>query len=197
MSTNYPSTVVPPHHLYKTTIPAAKPSGQYRLANGQNKMNLNMLLLTLLPLLAFATPITVRASAGGPIPKPIPSTCTITNPLPHSNCTNPTTTNNLKPSLNFTITHTLYAAYFDLPTPASELWTQCSEQCYGYGYEGECKSAVLAYDVPTPKGYHGGAGGELVIACLLFDESIGVGDWEAAVEREWNDVRAGSLYCRF
>jgi hypothetical protein len=173
-------------------------------------MHLTTLLHTLLPLLALADPITVRAGAGagGPVPKPIPSTCTITDPLPHSNCTTTnTTTTNLKPTLNFTELHTLYAAYFSLPTPASELWTQCSEQCYGYGErsersedgeqgdEGQCKSAVLAYDVPTPKGYYGGAGGELVIACLLFDGEIGVGDWEKAAEGEWNMVRAGNLRC--
>jgi hypothetical protein len=128
-----------------------------------------MLLLILLPLLALANPITVRAGAGSPTPKPIPSTCTLLNPLPYSNCaTTNTTANNLKPSLNFTQTHTLYAAYFDLPTPASELWTQCSEQCYGYGDEGECKSAILAYDVPTPKGYYGGAGGRACDCLFAF-----------------------------
>jgi hypothetical protein len=138
-------------------------------------MHLEMLLLTLLPLLAFANPITVRAGAGGPTPKPIPPSCTLLNPLPTSNCTTTnTTTNNLKPSLNFTELHTLYAAYFDLPTPASELWTQCSEQCYGYGErseqgnKGDCKSAVLAYDVPTPKGYYGGAGGRACDCLFAF-----------------------------
>jgi hypothetical protein len=82
-------------------------------------MYLTTLLLTLLPLV-FANPSTVRAGAGGPVPKPIPSTYTLTEPLPHSNCTN-TTSTNLKPTLNFTTTHTLFAAYFSHPIPASEL----------------------------------------------------------------------------
>jgi hypothetical protein len=89
----------------------------------------------------------------------------------------------------------LYESYFDLPTPGEELWKQCSQQCYGYGDGGECKSVVLAYDVPTPKGYYGGTGGELRVACLMFDEFLAADVFESAPEGQWSDVRAGNLHC--
>jgi hypothetical protein len=156
-------------------------------------MCLATLAAMLFSLTISATPIALRAGAGGPTPKPIPFTCTLANPLPHSNCST-TTISNYKPTSNFTSTHTLYASYFDLPTPTSELWEQCSQQCYGYGEEGECKSAVLAHDVPTPEGYYGGPGGELMIGCLMFDEYLTPNDFEK-VEGQWNNVKAGNLKC--
>jgi hypothetical protein len=149
---------------------------------------------------AHASPILPRAGAGGPVAKPIPSTCTLTNPLIQHNtskCTtnNSTNTSGYKPSLTFTSTHFLYESYFTLPTPAEELWTQCSQQCYGYGEEGDCKSAVFANEVPVPEGYYGAEGGELVSACLLFDEWLEVEDFEGTEEGEWVGVRAGSIRC--
>lgn len=156
-------------------------------------MHLSALLLILLPLLSTATPIKIRA--GGPTLKPIPPTCTITNPLPHSNCSTTTIVKSLKPASNFTAAHTLYSAYFDLPSPTDELWEQCSQQCYGYGDEGECNSVVLAHEVPVPEGYYGGDAGKLMIACLLFDEFLTASEFEEAVEGQWVDVRAGNLRC--
>ena len=67
----------------------------------------------------FASPINNRAGAGGPMPKPIPSTCDITNPLPLSNCSITTTTSGYKPASTFASNYTLYGSYFDfqrLPT---------------------------------------------------------------------------------
>ena len=147
---------------------------------------------TLLLALTNANPILPRA--GGPIAKPIPSTCTIKNPFSHTNCTS-TNTSGYKPSLAFTSAHTIYDAYYTLPTPAEELWTQCSQQCYGYGEEGDCKSAVFANEVPVPEGYFGAKGGELVSACLLFDQYLTSEDFESAVEGQWVDERAGSIRC--
>jgi hypothetical protein len=155
---------------------------------------LNLTLTSLLLSLTYASPITPRAGAGGPIAKPIPSTCNITNPLTHTGF-NTTITSGYKPSLIFTSTHLLYEAYFDLPTPAEELWTQCSQQCYGYGDEGDCKSAVLAYEIQVPEGYYGTEGGELAIGCLMFDEYLAPDDFEEAGEGEWVDERAGSVHC--
>jgi hypothetical protein len=157
-------------------------------------MNLFLTLTSLLLSLTYASPITPRAGAGGPIAKPIPSSCNITNPLAHTGF-NTTITSGYKPSLIFTSTHLLYEAYFDLPTPAEELWTQCSQQCYGYGDEGDCKSAVLAYGVPVPEGYYGADGGELAIGCMMFDEYLAPDDFEEAGEGEWVDERAGSIHC--
>ena len=143
-------------------------------------MRLTIFILKMIAISVFASPITNRAGAGGPMPKPIPSTCDIRNPLPHSNCSITTTTSSYKPASTFVSNHTLYGSYFDLPTPAEELWEQCSQQCYGYGDAGECKSAILAYDVPTPMGYHGGSGGELMIACLMFDQFLVASNFEVA-----------------
>lgn len=164
-------------------------------------LNLNLTLTSLLFSLTYASPITPRAGAGGPITKPIPSTCTIINPLAlkatnwDNNNNSTTNTSGYKPSLIFTSTHLLYEAYFDLPTPAEELWTQCSQQCYGYGDEGDCKSAVLTYEIQVPEGYYGTEGGELAIGCLMFDEYLAPEDFEEAGEGEWVDERAGSIHC--
>jgi hypothetical protein len=158
-------------------------------------MYLPIFTFSLFSISASASPITNRAGAGGPTAKPTPSTCDIANPLAHSNCSNTITTSNYKPTSTFASNHTLYESYFDLPTPFEQLWEQCSQQCYGYGDAGQCKSVILAYDVPTPKGYYGGSGGELKIACLMFDQFFAADDFEAALEGQWLDVRAGSLDC--
>ena len=158
-------------------------------------MHLRIFISSLFSTSVFASPISNRAGAGGPIAKPIPSTCDITNPLSHSNCSITTTTSGYKPASTFVSNHTLYESYFDLPTPAEELWEQCSQQCYGYGGAGECKSVVLAYGVPTPKGYYGGFGGEPMNACLMFNQFLAADAFEAAVEGQWLDVKAGNLHC--
>lgn len=167
-----------------------KPSGT---SNGM--MHLSIFNFVLFSTSVFASPIVNRAGAGGPIAKPIPFTCNITNPLPHSNCSTTTTISGYKTASTFASNHALYESYFDLSTPAEELWEQCSQQCYGYGDGGECKSVILAYDVPTPKGYYGGSGGKLMIACLLFDDFLAPDVFEAAPEGQWLDVRAGNLHC--
>lgn len=158
-------------------------------------MYLAIFIFSLFSNLASASPIINHAGAGGPTAKPIPSTCDITNPLPHSNCSITTTTSGYKLASTFFSNHTLYESYFDLPTPGEQLWKQCSQQCYGYGDGGECKSVILAYDVPTPKGYYGGSGGELMIACLMFDKYLAADVFETAPEGQWLDVRAGNLDC--
>lgn len=158
-------------------------------------MHLIVFLSSLLSVPAFASPIINRAGAGGPTAKPIPPTCNITNPLPHSNCSTATTTSGYRPASTFASNHTLYESYFDLPTPVEELWEQCSQQCYGYGDGDECKSMILAYDVPTPKGYYGGFGGELMIACLMFDQFLVADNFEVAPEGQWLKVKTGNLHC--
>ena len=55
---------------------------------------------------------------------------------------------------------------------------------------------ILAYDVPMPKGYHGGSGGELMIACLMFDQFLAADNFEAAPEGQWLDIMAGNLHCK-
>lgn len=46
-----------------------------------------------------------------------------------------------------------------------------------------------------PEGYFGAKGGELVSACLLFDQYLTSEDFESAVEGQWVDERAGSIRC--
>ena len=157
-------------------------------------MQLIMFILKLIAISVFANPITNRAGAGGPISKPIPSTWQITNPFPYSKCSTTSTTSGYRPAPTFASNHTLYGSYFDLPTPAEELWEQCSQQCYGYGDVGECQSVILAYDVPTPKGYYGGFGGELMIACFMFDQCLVANNFEAAPEGQWLGARAGNMH---
>lgn len=155
------------------------------------------ILLSFLPLFATTNPIVSRAG-GGPIPKAIPSNCTITNALPHTaNGCGFASINGWMPRTNFTTTHLLYSAYFDLPESAVELWKRCSEQCYGYGDEGQCKSVVLAQNVPTPEGYYGTAGGELRTACLLFEQHITPNDFEKAQAGQWVNETAGGIYCGY
>lgn len=156
-------------------------------------MALFIALLGLLPLLVFAMPTTNLRAAGGPIAKPIPSKCTVINPLPRSNCSI-ASLNGWKPRSNLT---TLYGTYFDLLTPAKELWQRCSEQCYGYGDKGECKSAFLAENVATPKGYHGSAGGQLATACLMLHQHLTPNDFEKAADGQYLNATAGSIYCEY
>ena len=54
---------------------------------------------------------------------------------------------------------------------------------------------ILAYDVPTPKDYYGGSGGDLMTACLMFDQFFVADDFEAAPEEQWLDVRVSNLHC--
>ncbi|GAB7331563.1 hypothetical protein MBLNU13_g02950t1 [Cladosporium sp. NU13] len=157
-------------------------------------MHLIVFLSSLLSTPVFASPIIERAGAGGPIAKPIPSTCNITNHLPHSTCDTTTAANGYKPACTFVSNHTLYESYFDLPTPAEELWEQCSQQCYGYGEASECKSVILAYDIPMPNGYHGALGGEFMVACLMFDQFLAADSFEVAPEGQWLDVEPDDVY---
>ncbi|KAM0718808.1 hypothetical protein Q7P37_005879 [Cladosporium fusiforme] len=160
-------------------------------------MHALILLLGLLPFLSTSRPTFLRAG-GGPIPKTIPSNCTVTNALPHdANECDIGNINGWKPRSNFTSTHLLHSSYFDLPQSAEELWEQCSEECYGYGDEGECKSALLAQDVPTPEGYLGTPGGDLMTACLLFEKYISPNDFEKAQAGQWVNETAGGIYCGY
>lgn len=105
-----------------------------------------------LPLLAMASPITKRA--GGPAYKPLAANCTLVNPLPQASekCGNGTS-NGWMPS-NATLENLVYEYYLAQPDfeSLSSRWEGCLEQCNGYGTPGQCKSAFLAYNAPTPKG---------------------------------------------
>lgn len=157
-------------------------------------VQLPILLANCLALLTVATPIDKRA--GGPAATPIPSTCTVINPLPKASC-GTGNVNGYMPSSNFTAANSLYQAYFSSSLSVSDQWTQCSEQCYGYGTPGTCKSALLAYNVPTPEGYYGTAGGDLETACLLYSAYLSPNDFVRAPAGQYMNATAGDIFCGY
>ena len=70
---------------------------------------------------------------------------------------------------------------------------QCLEQCYGYGYHVECKTAYWAENLVTPAGYYGA--GQLSTACLLFSRALDSDDFEVAPEGQATDAFAGNIAC--
>lgn len=158
-------------------------------------MHTTGLLLTALltPLLVTSTPI-LHDRAGGPSITPLPANCTVLNPLPHANC-GTANVNGWAPSTNFYTAHKLYESYFEGFLPAATQAKQCKQQCYGYGNKGECKSSLVAYRVPVPKGYFGTAGGQLETACLLFDRHLTPASFVEAEEGTYVNATAASIYC--
>ena len=142
---------------------------------------------------AAASPIFPRA--GGPAFVPIPSDCTITNPLPHasSSCGNGTV-NGYMPSPSFTNSSAIYSFYLGEPDyePLNTRWEGCLEQCHGLS---GCVSAFLGFNVPTPKGYYGTAGGVLSVACFMFDKYATPNDFVAAPKGQYVNETAGNIYC--
>ena len=149
-------------------------------------------ILSLLPLLSMASPLVSRA--GGPAAKPIPATCTVINPLPHAAC-GTSNVNGYKPSPSFVEANLLYQAYFDTGLSQAADAKQCKQQCYGFGTTGQCKSSFVGYQVPTPKGWLGTAGGALETACLLFTEYLTPLDFVPAAEGRYLNATAASIYC--
>ena len=72
---------------------------------------------------------------------------------------------------------------------------QCKQQCYGYGETGECKSSFFALEVPTPEGYMGTAGGELMNGCLMFTQFLDPEDFVAAEDGQYLNAKAANIDC--
>lgn len=139
-------------------------------------------------LLASAHPTldTVFPRAGGPAIVPIPSTCTVTSPLPRG------------PDTSYLPTSTaiLYNAYYpSFTTNRTAMAEQCLQQCYGYGYHTECKTAYWADNVVVPEGYYGTPGGQLSTACLFFSEALSEIDFVVAPAGQGTDALAGNIVC--
>ncbi|KAF2242877.1 hypothetical protein BU26DRAFT_120422 [Trematosphaeria pertusa] len=145
-------------------------------------------ILTTLTALAAALPSpNLAARAGGPAIVPIPSTCTVTNPLPTGSAFLPT--DSAKNSL-------LYNAYYPaFSSNKTEMAEQCLQQCYGYGNHTECKAAFWAQNVKTPAGYYGTPGGDPMTACIMFDRAVTPEDFVAAPEGEGTDAYTRNLAC--
>ncbi|KAF2662352.1 hypothetical protein K491DRAFT_772936 [Lophiostoma macrostomum CBS 122681] len=129
------------------------------------------------------------ARAGGPVAKPIPSSCTVTPLIP----TNPT--QGYLPAAEAYIT-LLYSAYY--PSPSSnktELAQECLEQCYGYGDSTECKTAYWAESVEVPSSYYNSPPGTYETACLFFKERLDDTDFTPDAEGHGTSPYAATITC--
>jgi len=154
------------------------------------KMFIPTIVLTTLVTLMSASPVMtkVKPRAGGPIAQPIPSTCTVTNPLP-----SPIAAETYIPNANDVL---LYSAYYSSPSSnKTALAEQCLQQCYGYGNKGECRTAYWAENVPVPAGYYGSPGGQLSTACLFYNETLVTTDFLVAPEGQATTPFAGNIQC--
>jgi hypothetical protein len=147
--------------------------------------------------------------AGAPIPKPIPSNCTIANPVlctsaafcpPVSYTPFRPTNSTLAPALAgpFVYGYYLQPDSFQVVSQSpSALFQTCLETCYGYGNTGDCKSVYQAYGYPTPPMY-GEPGGDPSVACLLFNRFLHISDFEVVLAGERGNLtapRSGDIQC--
>ncbi|KAF2433575.1 hypothetical protein EJ08DRAFT_731539 [Tothia fuscella] len=168
---------------------------------------ITILVIATLLLATSASPLSPRA--GAPVAKPIPSTCSIVDPVlctSTSSCPpvsyepfRPTTTT-LTPA---SVGPFIYAYYLPLDSflvtngTQSSLLKTCFETCYGYGNTGDCKSVYQAYNYPAPPRF-GGPGGDLTVACLMFNRVAGIEEFEVVPENarvRWTDTKAGIIQC--
>lgn len=145
---------------------------------------------TLFSLAAFATalPTSNAPRAGGPAIKPIPDTCTVTDP------NESTSTAAAFVPASSTSSFELYAAYYpSFTTNTTQMQQQCLEQCYGYGSSTECKAAFWAENVVVPEGQRGA--GAKMTACRMFTRPLEAGDFVGAPEGEATSAFARNLAC--
>lgn len=153
-------------------------------------MQPQIIIATLLPLLAAASPVNKRA--GGPSITPIPSNCKLPNPIPNSS------TKGLMVNPDFASSNSAYAFYLSDPSQSKEDQAkQCFEQCYGLGGEGGkpgCVSAVMAHQVKIPQGYYG-AGNMADEACIMFKEPLSADKFVNAPDGHYVYETAANIEC--
>lgn len=150
------------------------------------------ILVVALPALASAIPLltNIVPRAGGPIAKPIPSTCTVTDPIPSLT---PGQGALPLPSTNNAL---LYSAYYPSPSEnKTEMAEQCFQQCYGYGDSTECKTAFWAENVVVPAGYYGGPGGYNMTACLFYNETLTTEEFDITDGSQGTTPAAADIQC--
>jgi hypothetical protein len=131
----------------------------------------------------------IIARAGGPAIVPIPPTCVVTNPFPDSSSASYIP----GPSTNDAL---FYSAYYpSFSTNKTEMAQQCLEQCYGYGYHIECKTAFWAENLVVPAGYYGTPGGQLSTGCLFFSRELTSSDFVAAPVGQATDAFVRNIAC--
>lgn len=161
-----------------------------------------IILATALAALATATSTQLARRAGAPIPKPIPPNCTIADPVLCTSAQDcpPVSYTQYRPTPSTLASPPfLYGYYLNQPATgsASSLFQTCLETCYGYGNTGDCLAVYQAYNYPSPPMF-GGPGGDLTVACLLFDRWLGEGDFEVVPEGEranWTEPVSGNIVC--
>jgi hypothetical protein len=153
-------------------------------------------ILMLLPVLSSAVSSSPNLDkrAGGPAAVAIPSKCTTINPLPHAHC-GIGNINGYAVNPKFSNSSALFSSYYTATASVTDASDFCFKQCYGFGNKGDCKSAVFAYNVPTPKGYYGTAGGDLMNACLMYKNYLSPLDFVTAETAQWTNATAVSIYC--
>ncbi|KAF2455149.1 hypothetical protein BDY21DRAFT_260233, partial [Lineolata rhizophorae] len=137
--------------------------------------------------------------AGAPPIEPIPDNCTVTNPLPTPTaCGSASSTPvHLSPAPSATA-----ALVYQFHLPPSDLewrnyttwWTQCLEQCNGYGYTGDCQTAFMAQNVPAPPAY-GLPGGDLGIQCLMYSRPLTSDEFVEVDSDQYSMPTAGVIAC--
>lgn len=142
--------------------------------------------------IALPTTNNILTRAGGPAIVPIPSTCTVTNPMPADSSDSgvfyqPTVATN--PDILY------YAYYPSFSTNKTAMAEQCLQQCYGYGYHTECKTAFWAENLVVPAGYYGTPGGQLETGCIFFTRALTVADFTEAPEGQATSAFAGTIAC--
>jgi len=165
------------------------------------------LLIASLAIATTASPLLPRA--GAPIAKPIPSNCSIGNPVLCTSAAScpPVSYTPFRPTNNTLIPANdgpfLYAYYLTpdsfqvTNSTADELFEKCLETCYGYGNTGDCIGVYQAYNYPTPPMF-GAPGGDPSVACLLFNKALAATDFEVVPENQranWTSPRAGNIQC--
>ncbi|PSK34060.1 Glucan endo-1,3-alpha-glucosidase agn1 [Elsinoe australis] len=150
--------------------------------------------LTLLLTTSLTTAL-VLPRAGGPAYNPIPTTCSVPNPLPPTAPGVPATnfsTNGLAPSPSFRAAHLIYQFYLPSPdsTDIAERWEGCLEQCNGLS---GCVAAFMADGMRTPKGWYGTEGGVESRGCLMFNGTLAEGDF--VTREKVRGATAGNIAC--
>jgi hypothetical protein len=167
------------------------------------------ILATAFAALTAATPVQLDRRAGAPIAEPIPSDCTIANPVlcTSSEFCPPVSYQPYRPTVATLVAATsgplLYGYYLDPSSfqvtsgNATSLLQMCLETCYGYGNTGNCVGVYQAYSYPSPPMF-GAPGGNPAVACLLFDRPLRVTDFEVVPKGErdkWTDPRSTNIVC--
>ncbi|KAF2714175.1 hypothetical protein K504DRAFT_155967 [Pleomassaria siparia CBS 279.74] len=150
------------------------------------------ILLTTLAAVASALPTSTNLveRAGGPAIVPIPSTCTVTDPLPI-----PSASESYMPGPSTEDVVLYYAYYPSSSTNTTALSEQCLQQCYGYGTHVECAGAYWAENVSVPAGYYGSPGGQLETGCMFYTRALDATDFVVAPEGQATTPFAGNIAC--